>query len=61
MRLPNTMSEVEYDALPEGIARRIDTEFRALAHQVCRPFGSVVRGMTEDPWLRDRKFLLVPH
>ncbi len=55
------MSEVEYDALPEGIARRIDTEFRALAHQVCRPFGSVVRGMTEDPWLRDRKFLLVPH
>jgi hypothetical protein len=24
MGLPNTMSEVEYDALPEGVARRIE-------------------------------------
>ena len=28
MGLPNTMSEVEYEALPEGVARRIVTRQR---------------------------------
>ena len=34
MGLPNTMSEIEYDALPEGVARRIEVGTPSRKHQM---------------------------